>query len=279
MARPLQFRFDPNQDFQREAIQSVVDLFEGLPRNTSGFALGDDVAANLPRYESLEEGWLYENLARVQKRNGIARDTFLGQLVVDEGLVLEGAGNESWRYPSFTVEMETGTGKTYVYLRTIHALRQQYGFSKFIIVVPSIAIYEGVIKHLQITRSHFAALYNNETVNLVRYDGSRLSPLRSYASSTFVEIMVMTLASFNSAKNTLYRPSESLPGERLPYQYLQETRPILILDEPQNMESERSLEALRTLHPLFALRYSATHRTTPNLVYRLTPLMLTSATW
>ena len=271
MVKVLQFKFDPNQDFQLEAIRAVVDLFEGLPRQSTGFALGEEVAANLPRYESLDESWLYENLTRVQERNGIPRDSLLGQLEADEGMVLEGAGSESWRYPSFTVEMETGTGKTYVYLRTIHELRRQYGFRKFVIVVPSIAIYEGVIKNYQVTRSHFAALYNNETANLIRYDGSRLSPLRAFASSTFVEIMVMTLASFNSQKNTLYRPSESLPGERLPYQYIQETRPILILDEPQNMESERSLEALRTLHPLFALRYSATHRTTPNLVYRLTP--------
>ena len=271
MAKTLQLKFDPNQDYQLEAIRAVVDLFEGLPRQSAGFALGEEVAANLPRYESLDESWLYENLSRVQERNGISGDSLLGQLEADEGMVLEGAGNETWRYPSFTVEMETGTGKTYVYLRTIHELRQQYGFGKFVIVVPSIAIYEGVIKNYQVTKSHFAALYNNETVNLIRYDGSRLSPLRAFASSTFVEIMVMTLASFNSQKNTLYRPSESLPGERLPQQYIQETRPILILDEPQNMESERSLEALRTLHPLFALRYSATHRTTPNLVYRLTP--------
>jgi len=271
MPKTLQFKFDPNQDYQLEAIQSVVDLFEGLPRFSAEFALGDEVVANLPKYESLDESWLYENLYAVQERNGIARNTLLPHLIVNEGMVLEGVGNDSWAYPSFTIEMETGTGKTYVYLRTIHELRKQYGFRKFIIVVPSIAIYEGVVKNYQVTKSHFASLYGNETVNLIRYEGSRLSQLRAFASSTFVEIMVMTLASFNGVKNVIYRASESLPGERLPYQYIQETRPILILDEPQNMESKRSQEALRTLHPLFALRYSATHKTTPNLVYRLTP--------
>ncbi|GIV76583.1 MAG: hypothetical protein KatS3mg050_0977 [Litorilinea sp.] len=96
----------------------------------------------------------------------------IGTLEVDEGMVLEGAGYESWRYPSFTVEMETGTGKTYVYLRTIHELRQKYGFSKFIIVVPSIAIYEGVIKNFAITREHFRSLYGNEVVHLIPYDGT-----------------------------------------------------------------------------------------------------------
>ncbi|MEN4099938.1 MAG: DEAD/DEAH box helicase family protein, partial [Anaerolineaceae bacterium] len=192
-------------------------------------------------------------------------------LETDEGMVLEGTGFESWRYPSFTIEMETGTGKTYVYLRTIHELRKRYGFSKFIVVVPSIAIYEGMIKNFKITRDHFAALFGNETINLVEYDGSRLSQLRSFATSTFVEILVITLDSFNKLSNVIFKPSEKLPGERLPYQYIQETRPILILDEPQNMESEKAQEALRTLHPLFALRYSATHRTNPNLVYRLTP--------
>lgn len=266
----LKLRFDPNQQYQLDAVQSVVDLFEGLPRQETAAMLQAEIVPNLPPFETLSEEWLYDNLRQVQQRNGIDTE-LIGTLVADEGMVLEGVGYESWRYPSFTVEMETGTGKTYVYLRTIHELRQRYGFSKFIIVVPSIAIYEGVIKNFQITRDHFRALYGNEVVHLIPYDGSRLSQLRSFAASTFVEILVMTLDSFNKKSNVIFKPSEKLPGERLPIQYIQETRPILILDEPQNMESEKSKAALRTLHPLFALRYSATHRTSPNLVYRLTP--------
>lgn len=270
MAHILRLRFDPNQDFQLEAIQAVVDVFAGLPPSTSAFALGDDVVPNLPEYDNLNERWLTDNLDIVQDRTGTQDGQGVG-LEVDEGLELEGVGNGSWRYPSFTVEMETGTGKTYVYLRTIHELRQHYGFRKFVIVVPSVAIYEGVVKTFQVTRGHFASLYGNEPVHLVRYEGSRLSTLKSFATSSFVEILVMTLASFNGKKNVIYRASEQLPGERLPFQYIQETRPILILDEPQNMESDLSRQALRTLHPLCALRYSATHRTTPNLLYRLTP--------
>ena len=273
MATELRLKFDPNQDYQLEAIQSVVKVFEGLPKHTSEFALGQEIVPNLPPYETLHEDWLYDNVRAVQQENDPERK-FLQRSInldVEDGMVLEGVRNDSWRYTSFTTEMETGTGKTYVYLRTIHELRQHYGFRKFVIVVPSIAIYEGVVKNFEITKSHFAALYSNETVNLIRYDSSRLSTLRTFATSTFVEILVMTIQSFRLARNIIYRASEQLPGELLPYQYIQETRPIIILDEPQNMETPTAQAALRTLHPLFALRYSATHRSTPNHVYSLTP--------
>ena len=272
MKTKLQFKFDDDLDFQRTAIQSVTDVFKGLPRFDSVFSLGDGTVPNLPAEETLSEYWLLGNVQSIQERSGIEPVT---DLAVDDTTVLEGAGYENWRYPSFTIEMETGTGKTYVYLRTIYELRKQYGFRKFIIVVPSIAIYEGVIKSFEVMKRHFSSLYGNEVVNLIRYDGSKLSTLRSFASSSFVEIMVMTMQSFNTAKgknsNTLYRSSEQLPGERKPFEYIQETRPILILDEPQNMGSELSKSALATLHPLFALRYSATHIEVYNLVYRLTP--------
>ena len=266
----LQIKFDPDQPHQKVAIEFIIRLFEGLPCRTSEFTLSGEIVPNLPPFENLAESWLFDNLLQVQKDNAISGQ-LLNELEMDEGLVTEGAGNESWRYPSFTVEMETGTGKTYVALRTIHELRQKYGFSKFIVVVPSIAIYEGWIKNFEITRDHFRALFGNETINMIKYEGAHLPYLRSFAASTFVEILIITLDSFNKASNVIFKPSEKLPGERLPYQYLQETRPILILDEPQNMELDKAHEALRTLHPLFALRYSATHRTTPNLVYRLTP--------
>ena len=268
----LQFKFDPDQNFQLEAIQAVVDVFSELPLSEERSGLWDGVIPNLPPGDMLSETWLLGNILAVQKRNNIPQIT---GLACDEGMVIEGAGDESVRYPSFTIEMETGTGKTYVYLRTIYELRKAYGFSKFVIVVPSIAIYEGVIKSFQIMKSHFNALYGNENVHLLEYDSGRMSMLRGFADSPFVEILVMTLQSFTTASgrtiNRIYRPSEQLPGERKPYQYIQQTRPILILDEPQNMESPLSKAALRTLHPLFALRYSATHRETPNLLYTLTP--------
>lgn len=266
----LKLQFDPNQLYQQDAVESVARLFEGLPHQGADFKLGDEIVPNLPPFESLSESWLYDNLRAIQQDNNLATD-LAGMLSVDDGMVLEGVGNESWRHPSFTIEMETGTGKTYVALRTIYELRKRYGFSKFIVVVPSIAIYEGWIKNFKITRDHFRALYENETVNLIEYDGNYPGRLRTFAIDRSVQILVITLDSFNKTSNVIFKPTEKLPGERLPFEYIQQTRPILILDEPQNMESEKAREALRTLHPLFSLRYSATHRSSPNLVYRLTP--------
>ncbi len=243
MNRRLQIKFDPNQDYQLEAVESVIRLFEGTSRRITEFALSGEIIQNIPQSESFSESWLRDNLREVQEQNTIVQPSLGLELDVDDGLVLQGAGDESWRYPSFTIEMETGTGKTYVYLRTIYELRKRYGFSKFIIVVPSIAIYEGVIKNFEITRDHFRAIYGNEIVNLVRYDGSQLSRLRTFATSTFTEVLVITLDSFNKTSNNIYKTSEKLPGERKPYQFIQESRPILILDEPQNMEKPRSKEA------------------------------------
>ena len=269
---PLKLQFDANQLYQIDAINSVVDLFDGRPRLDTQYLLseGGEIVPNLPEFDDLNPNWLLGQLGRIQQRNGVEPDRVQFDLWQDNGSLL--LGTDSHQYPHFTLEMETGTGKTYVYLRTIYELRRRYGFGKFVIVVPSVAIYEGVVKSVQITRDHFRALYDNETVNLTEYDGEQLSRLRGFASSTFCEVLVMTLDSFNKTTNVLYRPSEKLPGARLPHEYIQATRPILILDEPQNMESDIARRALRTLRPLFALRYSATHKSSPNLVYRLSPV-------
>lgn len=147
----LTFKFDPNQQYQLDAIQNVVDLFDGLRKTTAEFTLSGEIVANLPEYGTLHEHWLLDNLQRVQHQFNEERPK-PGQIDVntrldtDDGLVIKYAGNDSWRYPSFTIEMETGTGKTYVYLRTIHELRKHYGFSKFIVIVPTVAIYEGLSK-------------------------------------------------------------------------------------------------------------------------------------
>ncbi|NMB82011.1 MAG: DEAD/DEAH box helicase family protein [Ignavibacteria bacterium] len=270
----LKLKFDPNQEHQRIAIESVVNLFKGLPPYQTSFQLGDETIANLPPYNDLDEEWLLGNLQEVQKENsrycqGLDQKLSLD---VEQGLVLEGIGHETWRYPSFTIEMETGTGKTYVYLRTMFELRKKYGFGKFIIIVPSIAIYEGTIKNFQITKEHFRTLYGNETVNMIEYEGQQISKLRHFASSSTLEILIMTIDSFNKESNVIFKATEKLPGEKLPYQYIQETKPILILDEAQNYISEKAKQALRTLHPLFALRYSATPKEKPNLIYRLSPV-------
>ena len=270
----LQLKFDSNLDFQLEAIRSIVDLFDGLPRRATEFSLSSEAIPNFNSGESFSPDWLHTNLREVQDRNdpqGILIPRSLLGVDYDDGLELEGVGDDSWRYPSYTIEMETGTGKTYVYLRTIYELRKKYGFGKFIVVVPSIAIYEGVIKNFDITQNHLKSLYDNEVVNLTPYDSGQISRLRSFATSTFTEVMVITIDAFNKASNNIYKPSEKLPGEKKPFEYIQDTCPILILDEPQNMASDRAKMALRTLHPLFALRFSATHKESPNTIYRLTP--------
>ncbi len=268
MATRLRFQFDANQEHQVAAVESIVGLFAGFARFEAGFQLGDEIVANLPPFEDLAESWLLDNLRAVQQQNRLPEQFVLDW---DSGMGLAGIADENHRYPHFTVEMETGTGKTYVYLRAIYELRRRFGWSKFVIVVPSIAIYEGVIKNVQVTRGHFRALFGNEPFDLIPYDGSQLSRLRHFAAANTISVLLITLDAFNKASNNLYKASEKLPGERRPFHFIQETRPILILDEPQNMESERAKEALRTLKPIFGLRFSATHRTSPNLIYRLTP--------
>ena len=273
----LKIQFESNQEHQVQAIQSSVNLFKGYTRRETDFQMGDDTIANLDKYETLDEEWLFDNLLEVQKENGLIEDMYLN---FDDGF--EMVGIDSWRYPYYTCEMETGTGKTYVYLRTIHELRKNYGWGKFIIIVPSVAIYEGVVKTFNITKDHFASLYNNETIHLTQYSGQKISKLRGFASSSDVEVMVMTIDSFNKATNVIFKPTEKLQGEKLPYQYIQETRPILLLDESQNYNSAKSKQALRTLHPLFAIKYSATpkesgrsreeNRELMNRFYNLTPV-------
>lgn len=279
MAKKLTLQYNPDQQFQLDAISSVVDLFEGVPyQEQIELPVGtmNDVTPNFSPDEFLDEILLFENLQRVQeKNNDESRGSeleFSDDLYIDDGMVLEVAGNDSIRVPHFTVEMETGTGKTYVYIRTMYELKKNYGFTKFIVVVPSIAIYQGVIKSLKTMRNHFRQLYDNQDVAVIEYDSAKLGELNTFANSNDLTVMVMTIDSFNKASNNIFKHTEKLQGEWKPYEYIQATRPIIILDEAQNFETSKAKEAIRTLKPLFVLRYSATHRETPNLVYRLTPI-------
>lgn len=279
MVKKLTLQYNPDQQFQLDAISSVVDLFEGVPyQEQIELSAGtmNDVTPNFPPDEFLDEILLHENLQRVQERNNDesrgSELEFSDDLNVDDGMVLEVAGNDSIRVPHFTVEMETGTGKTYVYIRTIYELKKNYGFTKFIIVVPSIAIYQGVTKSLKTMRNHFRQLYDNQNVAVIEYDSTKLGELNTFANYNDLTVMVMTIDSFNKASNNIFKHTEKLQGEWKPYEYIQATRPIVILDEAQNFETNKAKEAIRTLKPLFVLRYSATHRETPNLVYRLTPI-------
>jgi type III restriction enzyme len=207
------------------------------------------------------------NLKHVQKQNSIRPDT---ELECIAETIRTPDGEEEVRFPNFSVEMETGTGKTYVYLRTALELHQRYGMRKFVVVVPSVAIREGVLKTLKVTERHFRELFGNPVYRYYVYDSANLSQVRQFALADSVEVMVMTLDSFNKASNVIRQSTDRLQGET-PLFLVQAARPILILDEPQNMESEKAIAALATLDPLFALRYSATHRNPYNVVYRLTP--------
>lgn len=264
----MKFQFDAHQEFQLDAMGAITGLFEGQRRQglELSFELGGIPA--VPNALELSEGELLANLQEVQRGNGVKVDEGLRLL---EEIVVTPAGVEKVRFPNFSVEMETGTGKTYVYIRTALELHRQYGFRKFIVVAPSVAIREGVLKTFAQTREHFRDLFENAPYRYYAYDSSNLSQVRQFALSDAVEFMVMTLAAFNKADvNVIHQSTDRLQGET-PIHLVQAARPILILDEPQNMESEKSIAALATLHPLLALRYSATHRHPYNLVYRLTP--------
>lgn len=254
--KKMKFEFDANQDYQRNAIDAVIKLFEGQRYAQTDFRFDIDSAhvSEICNRLDLDNTKVEANLKAVQNANDIELH---GELSANG-------------FPNFSVEMETGTGKTYIYLRTALELFQYYGMRKFIVVVPSIAIREGVLKTLQITEAHFKAVYDNLPYRYYNYDSQKLSQIRQFALSDSVEIMVMTLASFNKDSNIIRQTTDWLHGDT-PIDLIKSTRPILILDEPQRMESKLSNEAFASLNPLFALRYSATHRTLHNCVYRLTP--------
>ncbi len=277
----MKLKFNDSQDFQIKAIDSIADLFVDFGNYSKEWDLtSDDIVSNIPENEDLDEEWLLSNLNTIQtvfnsemdaRQTPTMKIDVNRSLDLDRGQMLEGVKNDVYQYPTFSVEMETGTGKTYVYLRTIYKLNKEYGFSKFIIVVPSVAIFQGVKKSFDIMKDHFETIFGKQIIALRAYDSSRMPEVKAYATNRNIEILLMTLASFNSTKNNIYKRGE-LPGDLFPYEYIQKTRPIVILDEPQNMNTQQSKDAIRTLKPLFSIRYSATHKETPNLVYRLTPL-------
>lgn len=264
----MEFKFESNQQFQLQAIESIAKLFDGQHYISGQFDLNEDGLAAIPNILKFDDEAILENLQQIQIDNDLAPDETLEY--IESNIPLLGEKTDI-HFPNFSVEMETGTGKTYVYLRTILELYRRYGLRKFIIVVPSVAVREGVIKTLVITQPHLRQLYDNPPYRYCAYDSSKLSQVRQFALSDGVEIMVMTIDSFNKATNVINQTTDRLQGET-PIHLIQATSPILILDEPQNMVSELRVKALAALNPLFALRYSATHRDPYNLVYRLTPV-------
>lgn len=272
----MQLRFDANQEYQLHAIEAVTDLLDGQPPIGMDITLelGSGLAA-VPNRLNLTEEALLANLHEVQARNRISPDAALQCI---EATISTAAGEKMVCFPNFSVEMETGTGKTYIYLRTALELNKRYGLRKFIVVVPSVAVREGVLKTLQVTETHLRELYGNAPYRYYVYDSANISQIRQFALSDGIEIMVMTIDAFNKASNVIRQSTDRLQGET-PIHLVQAARPILILDEPQNMESELRVAALALLDPLFALRYSATHRNPYNVIYRSLPSMPTARGW
>ncbi len=265
----MKLKFDKNLEYQQQAVASVVDLFRGQTPMQTNFTVSAyngqigvfDTENGIGNRLELDEEEILRNLQEVQLRNGLPQTMSL----------------KAGEY-NFDIEMETGTGKTYVYIRTILELNKNYGFSKFIVVVPSIAIKEGVYKTLQITEEHFKELYDNTIYNYFVYDSSKLEQVRSFAVSDNIEIMVINIDAFRRSftdptketkANIIHRTNDRLNGMK-PIELIQETKPIVIIDEPQSVDTTpKAKEAIKSLNPLCILRYSATHVERHNLVYKL----------
>lgn len=259
----MKIQFDASLGYQQAAISAVVDVFRGAQHRESPFtvvrgmesslfaSIVDGVGTGYGNSLTLLPDELLANIREVQRRGALPLSTSLGP-----GLNLD-------------VEMETGTGKTYVYLRTILELNKAYGFTKFIIVVPSTAIKEGVEKTLDITREHFRALYQNVIYDYFVYDGAHVERLRDFAVSTDIEIMVINIDSFQKSGNIINRASEKFSGTA-PIELVRATRPLVIIDEPQSsISSEARVQAVEELAPLCTIRYSATPIRVENRIYKL----------
>lgn len=250
----MKLEFESNLEYQKTAISAVVELFKGQSKHTAWFNLysngNNDPIAPVKNNLDIDQAQIFQNLQEIQEKNGVAKSRSLDSM-------------------DFSVEMETGTGKTYVYLRTIYELNAHYGFSKFIIVVPSIAIREGVQKSLEITYEHFQNIYAREPLRYTIYNSKRPVDIKDFAQRNNIEIIVMNIDSFAKDQNVINKINET--GHKL-IEYIQATSPVVIIDEPQNMETEKRKEAIKSLNGLCHLRYSATHKHQYNSVYQLDPV-------
>ena len=255
----MKIKFDGNQDFQLDAIRAVVDVFAGQPLTRGSLqwqsdAHGGELLTEMGVGNSLVLGdeAILRNVRACQTANEIEPN---GEL---QGL-------------NFSVEMETGTGKTYVYLRTLFELHARYGWKKFIIVVPSVAIREGVLNAIELTKEHFQSLYGNAPLDSWVYDSAQVSKLRQFSASNQMQLMVMNIQAFDKSTTVIQNTKDQMNG-RKPIEFIQHARPVVVVDEPQNLATELRTKAVESLNPLCTLRYSATHKDYFNLVYRLDPV-------
>ena len=281
----MRFKFKV-QDYQTEAVESTVRIFEGQPKveplsyiRDLGRLKDSNIQMKLTeegKFESLDnqgfknqelmidDGTILDNVRKIQKKNNIKQSS---TLVRSQGR------------PAFDIEMETGTGKTYVFIKTMFELNKRYGWTKFIIVVPSIAIREGIKKSFDMTEDHFMEQYGKKIRNFI-YDSSDLTAIDQFSSSGDIYAMIINTQAFNTSMKEggrskdariIYSKRDDF-GSRRPIDVIAANNPILILDEPQKMGGKATQAALKNFNPLFSLNYSATHRTEHNLIYVLDAL-------
>ncbi|EMF8846222.1 DEAD/DEAH box helicase family protein [Vibrio parahaemolyticus] len=272
----MKIKFNPDLAHQNDAINAVVGVFEGQETFQSNFSVSQNALSNeqlglfaknndigVANALSLLPEELYENTRNVQLINGLPQ-TETSKLAL----------------PSldFTIEMETGTGKTYVYLRSAFELNQRYGLTKFIIVVPSVAIKEGVYKSLQMTEEHFRKEYKNVQYDYFVYDSSKREQVRNFATNDYIQIMVINIDAFSKSftdpeketkANLIHRTDDRLNGMK-PIEFIQATNPVVLIDEPQSVASTvNRKKAIESLNPLCTFRYSATLTESFNMLYKL----------
>lgn len=301
----MKIQFDKHQGYQLEAIEAVVRSFDGqalAARDnelslTPAFALVSDAPVNtliqsaVANVLTITQKQILTNVQAVQrsynemmgddelsrKRHIAVSQQFKPMMVkVLQEMSCEDACDSAladWvntpcSFPNLSIEMETGTGKTYVYLRSIFELNHVYGFTKFVIAVPSVAIREGVLKNLQITAEHFKEIYNTP-VQFSVYDSKKLNVLNNFARSNAIQILVMNIDAFAGDGVVINQVREQGIA---PIEFIQATHPIVIVDEPQNFETDTRRAALANLNPLCCLRYSATHKEAYDLIYKLDPV-------
>ena len=270
----LQFK---HQKFQAEAAKAVVDVFAGQPyltptyrmdRGVVDYTKSDEIEGQADQLAELEfTGW---------RNEPIVRELGDGEILehirkIQRSNQIEPSAELMGRY-NLTVEMETGVGKTYTYIKTMYELNKHYGWSKFIVVVPSIAIREGVYKSFQMTQEHFAEEYGKK-IRFFIYNSARLTEIDRFASDSAINVMIVNSQAFNAKSENarkLYRKLDEFRSRR-PIDILAKTNPILIIDEPQSVEGKQTKENLKQFNPMITLRYSATHKSDSiyNMVYRL----------
>ena len=266
----MKIQFESQLEYQNHAINSIVNIFEGQEICQSNFTV-TGINDNLLTYQNdlgignrleLLDDEILTNVQQIQLKNGLPQTK----------------GVKDIKTMDFSVEMETGTGKTYVYLKTIFEMNKKFGFTKFIIVVPSIAIKEGTNKTLEITNEHFRGLFDNVNYDYFVYDSSNLEQVRDFATSSDIRVMIINIDAFKKSftdptkdnkANLIHRTNDRLNGMK-PIDFIASTNPIVIIDEPQSVDNtSKSKEAISTLNPLCKLRYSATHTQKHNLMYKL----------